>query len=133
MSPVSGLISRQSWFTTLRDGVDFTPMKALTTSFFCKRAGIHVHYCAELFRRRNRHKPALLKAIKRIMAGEFRELSVKTFAGQCRLARSGLQDGRYCRLRVTTITDFRDGTPRQILEAERNLASDRVLYVLGPP
>src|SRR5208283_5626428 len=53
--------------------------------FVCKRAGVRVHYCAELFPNDDSIAAVLLKTLKRTMAGEYiRELSVKTFAGQCR-------------------------------------------------
>lgn len=44
-----------------------------------------------------RHRPIgsnLLKTVKRVMAGEYsRELSVKVFAGQCRLVELGFRQG----------------------------------------
>jgi DNA invertase Pin-like site-specific DNA recombinase len=58
--------------------------------FRCKRAGVAVHYCAELFENDGGFLSSLLKSIKRSMAGEYsRELSAKVFAGQSRLVRLG--------------------------------------------
>ena len=46
--------------------------------FVLKKAGVHVHYCAEPFTNDGSLASVLLKAIKRTMAGEFsREPGVK--------------------------------------------------------
>lgn len=56
----------------------------------CSRAGIRVHYCGEQFENDGSIGSNLLKTVKRVMAGEYsRELSVKVFAGQCRLVELG--------------------------------------------
>jgi len=53
-----------------------------------------VHYCAEQFENDGSLSSSLLKTIKRTMAGEYsRELSVKVFAGQCRLIERGFRQG----------------------------------------
>lgn len=60
----------------------------------CSRAGICVHYCAEQFENDGSIGSNLLKTVKRVMAGEYsRELSVKVFAGQCRLIELGFRQG----------------------------------------
>ena len=104
--------------------------------FLCKRAGVHVHYCAEPFAGDDASvMAALLKAIKRVMAGEYlRELSVKVFAGQCRIARSGYKLGGKAGYGLRRLLVSQDGTPRQFLgDGERkSLGSDRVVYVHGP-
>ncbi len=52
----------------------------------CKKAGYGVHYCAEPFENDGSAFAAIVKTIKRAMAGEYsRELSVKTFTGQLRV------------------------------------------------
>ena len=62
--------------------------------FLCKLAGIRVHYCAEQFLNDGSVAAALLKALKRTMAGEYsRELSEKVFAGQCRIVQNGFKIG----------------------------------------
>jgi len=54
--------------------------------YICRRAGVNVHYCAEQFENDGSPISNLIKSVKRTMAGEYsRELSVKVFAGQCRL------------------------------------------------
>lgn len=60
----------------------------------CSRAGIRVHYCGEQFENDGSIGSNLLKTVKRVMAGEYsRELSVKVFAGQCRLVELGFRQG----------------------------------------
>src|SRR5712675_18750 len=54
--------------------------------FVCKRAGIKVLYCAELFENDGSLFSTMFKNMKRAMAGEWsRDLSEKVFAGQSRL------------------------------------------------
>ena len=54
--------------------------------YVCRRAGVNVHYCTEQFQNDGSSISTLIKSVKRTMAGEYsRELSVKVFAGQCRL------------------------------------------------
>ena len=70
--------------------------------FICREGGISVHYCAGQFKNDGSIGTAIIKSIKRAMAGEYsRELSVKVFAGQCRLVRLELPSRRCCRLRLT--------------------------------
>ena len=60
----------------------------------CSRAGTRVHYCGEQFENDGSIGSNLLKTVKRVMAGEYsRELSVKVFAGQCRLVELGYRQG----------------------------------------
>jgi hypothetical protein len=48
--------------------------------------GVRVIYCAEQFDNDGATVAAIVKGVKRAMAGEYsRELSAKVFAGQCRL------------------------------------------------
>ncbi len=105
--------------------------------FVCKRAGVRLHYCAEPFANADSNMVImLLKAIKRIMAAEYlRELSAKTFAGQCRIARSGYKLGGKAGYGLQRMLIARDGTPKQILAdgEQKSLASDRVVYTAGPP
>src|SRR5438105_3965048 len=62
--------------------------------FICKDAGISVEYCAEQFDNDGSLTATILKNIKRAMAGEYsRELSVKVFAGQSRIAAMGFNVG----------------------------------------
>ncbi len=104
--------------------------------FICRRAGIEVHYCAEQFVNDGSTISAIFKGLKRAMAGEYsRDLSVKVFAGQTRLARRGYMLGGlagygFCRLLVD-----QNGMPKCTLAygERKSLATDRVLLVPGHP
>ena len=104
--------------------------------FLCKRSGIRLHYCAEPFSCDDASvMAALLKAIKRVMAGEYlRELSTKVVAGQCRIARSGYKLGGAAGYGLRRLLVSRDGVPKQILAngERKSLATDRVIYTPGP-
>jgi DNA invertase Pin-like site-specific DNA recombinase len=103
--------------------------------FICKRAGVFVHYCAEQFENDGSVSSALLKTIKRSMAGEYsRELSVKVHAGLCRLFELGYRQGGWAGF----------GFRRQLLDSEgkvkgllsngerKSIQNDRVVLILGP-
>jgi DNA invertase Pin-like site-specific DNA recombinase len=104
--------------------------------YICKNAGIHIRYCTEQFENDKSMLSGLLKALKRMMAAEYsRELSVRIFAAQRRLAGMGLsQGGRpiYGLSRLLVDSDFK---PKKILEYAEHKAirSDRVVFVAGPP
>ena len=60
----------------------------------CKRAGISIRYCTEPFENDGSPVSAIVKNVKRLMAGEYsRELSAKVFAGQRRLVKLGYRQG----------------------------------------
>src|SRR3954463_8029751 len=62
--------------------------------YLCKRARITVQYCAEQFENDGSPVSAIVKSVKRTMAGEYsRELSVKVFSGQRRLIELGYRQG----------------------------------------
>jgi DNA invertase Pin-like site-specific DNA recombinase len=62
--------------------------------YICKRAGIAIEYCAEQFENDGSPVSTIVKGVKRAMAGEYsRELSIKVFAGQCRLIELGFRQG----------------------------------------
>lgn len=62
--------------------------------YICRRANVQVQYCAEQFENDGSPIAAIVKSVKRAMAGEYsRELSVKVFAGQCRLIELGYRQG----------------------------------------
>lgn len=103
--------------------------------YICKRSNVRVHYCAEQFENDGSLSSTLLKTIKRTMAGEYsRELSVKVFAGQCRLIERGFRQGGPAGY----------GLRRQLIDQNRNLKgilgrgthksiqTDRVILVPGP-
>ena len=105
--------------------------------FLCKKAGVRVHYCAEPFNSEDESiTAALIKSLKRAMAGEYlRELSAKTHAGQCQLAKQGYKQGGAAGYGLRRLMVGRDGSPKCILAdgEHKSLGSDRVVYIPGPP
>jgi len=58
------------------------------------RSTVKVAYCAEQFENDGSPNSTIIKSVKRAMTGEYsRELSVKVFAGQCRLIELGFRQG----------------------------------------
>lgn len=103
--------------------------------YICKRANIRVHYCAEQFENDGSLSSSLLKTIKRTMAGEYsRELSVKVFAGQCRLIELGFRQGGPAGYGLRRQLVDRDRNPKGVLLAgeHKSIQTDRVILVPGP-
>lgn len=103
--------------------------------YLCKRAGIAVHYCAEQFENDGRPTSAIIKSVKRAMAGEYsRELSAKVFKGQCRLIELGYRQGGAAGYGLRRM--LVDGSGKQKGELTRgehkSLQTDRVILVPGP-
>ena len=103
--------------------------------YTCKKANISLHYCVEQFLNDGSAYSALIKALKRTMAGEYsRELSVKVYAAQARFAGMGFHQGGspgygFKRLLV----DARGDAKGWLQPGERKgLQSDRILLVPGP-
>jgi DNA invertase Pin-like site-specific DNA recombinase len=104
--------------------------------YLCKVAGIHIRYCAEQFENGNAMLSSLLKALRRMMAAEYsRELSVKVFAAQSRLARMGFNQGASAGYGLRRLLVDSNSNPKQILRSGEHKAihSDRVVLVAGPP
>ena len=102
----------------------------------CKRAKIDVHYCAELFVNDGSVSSALLKAIKRAMAGEYsRELSVKVAAGKTRLVEAGFRGGGSPGYGLRRLLIDQNRVPKGVLQRGelKSIMSDRTLQVPGPP
>lgn len=103
--------------------------------FLCKSAGVPVHYCAETFANDGSFPSLIMKALKRAMAGEFsRELGVKVFAGQKRLARLGFRQGSTPGFGLRRMLVSPSGVPKQELKTgeTKSIATDRVILVPGP-
>jgi DNA invertase Pin-like site-specific DNA recombinase len=101
----------------------------------CSRAGIRVHYCGEQFENDGSIGSNLLKTVKRVMAGEYsRELSVKVFAGQCRLVELGFRQGGAAGYGLRRVLIDEHGTPKGELSRgeQKSLQTDRVILVPGP-
>jgi DNA invertase Pin-like site-specific DNA recombinase len=104
--------------------------------FICKKAGIKLCYCAEQFENDGSFISTIWKNIKRGMAGESsRELSVKVFIGQCRLAELGFWQGGPPPYGMRRFL-FEEGR-RLKFQLERgqqkSLQTDRVILGPGPP
>jgi hypothetical protein len=94
-----------------------------------------VHYCAEQFENDGSFSSTLLKTIKRSMAGEYsRELSVKVFAGQCRLIELGYRQGGNAGFGLRRQLVDRESTPKEVLQfgQQKSIQTDRVILVPGP-
>jgi DNA invertase Pin-like site-specific DNA recombinase len=103
--------------------------------YVCRRAGVNVHYCAEQFENDGSPISNLIKSVKRTMAGEYsRELSVKVFAGQCRLIELGYRQGGPAGYGLRRQLVAMDGTPKELLSRgqQKSIQTDRVILVPGP-
>jgi DNA invertase Pin-like site-specific DNA recombinase len=103
--------------------------------FICKREGVRVHYCAEPFANDGSLPSVILKNLKRTMAAEYsRELSVKVFAGQCRLIELGFRQGGRVGFGLRRLLVDQQRRPKGILtDGEmKSIQSDRVVTVPGP-
>ncbi len=104
--------------------------------FICKSAGIPIRYCAEPFENDGALQNSILKTLKRTMAAEYsRELGVKVFHGQRRLAELGFRQGALPGYGLRRMLVSAEGIPRQRLaNGERKyIVTDRVILVPGPP
>lgn len=103
--------------------------------FICRRAGVAVHYCAEQFENDGSMGTNVVKSLKRTMAGEYsRELSVKVFAGQCKLVELGFRQGGPAGYGLRRMLVDESGQQKTLLERgeQKNLQTDRVILVPGP-
>jgi DNA invertase Pin-like site-specific DNA recombinase len=103
--------------------------------FLCTSVGIPVHYCAEAFE--NDHTPQSLvqKALRRLMAADYsRQLSVKCFRGQKRLAEYGFKMGGPAGYGFRRMVLGADGRPKQVLKTGeyKSLSADRIILIPGP-
>jgi DNA invertase Pin-like site-specific DNA recombinase len=103
--------------------------------YICKRAGIQVAYCAEQFENDGSPVSTIVKGVKRAMAGEYsRELSVKVFAGQCRLIELGFRQGGAAGFGLRRILVDERGTIKSELKRgeHKSFQTDRVILMPGP-
>jgi DNA invertase Pin-like site-specific DNA recombinase len=104
--------------------------------FICRRAGVRVLYCAEQFENDGSFVSAIMKNIKRVSAGDFsRDLSVKVFAGSCRLVRLGFKQGGIAGYGLERVLIDQSGAQRCILAPgdRKVLMTDRVILRPGKP
>ncbi|MFZ4779176.1 MAG: recombinase family protein [Terrimicrobiaceae bacterium] len=103
--------------------------------YICRRAGIHVHYCAEQFENDGSPISTIVKGVKRAMAGEYsRELSSKVFQGACRLIQLGYKQGGTAGFGLRRMLVDQSGAHKGILKIgeHKSLQTDRVILVPGP-
>ncbi|HTA25976.1 MAG TPA: recombinase family protein [Terriglobales bacterium] len=103
--------------------------------FVCKSAGIPIHYCAEQFQNDGTMPNAVMKALKRTMAGEYsRELGEKVLAAQKRLASLGFKQGGIAGYGLRRMQVSPDGDRKYLLRSGelKNVPTDRVVLVPGP-
>lgn len=103
--------------------------------YICSRTGIAVHYCAEQFENDGSVGSHLLKSVRRIMAGDYsRDLSVKVFAGQCRLIELGYRQGGPAGFGLRRMLIDEHGKEKGELKPgqRKSLQTDRVILVPGP-
>jgi DNA invertase Pin-like site-specific DNA recombinase len=103
--------------------------------FICRRAGVDVIYCAELFGSDNSLISAFGKMLKRGAAAEFsRELSVRIFRAKCHLASRGFSMGGTPPFGMRTV--LVDSNGKRIygpISADRKVYNDyRLSLVPGP-
>lgn len=111
------------------------PDQAAHYEFICRQAGVEVTYCAEPFASDPNPFTALIKQLKRVMAGEYsRELSAKVSRARLQHARLGFYQGG------GPVYGFRrqviglDGTPGRVLQPgmHKDLHGERLRMVPGP-
>lgn len=103
--------------------------------FHCKRAGVPVYYCAETFANDGTMSSLVMKALKRVMAGEYsRELSEKVFAGMKGMILRGLWAGSMPGYGLRRMLVSSEGKPKHVMKFgdRKNLRSDRTILVPGP-
>ncbi len=119
-------VSRWGRFQDIDEGAHY--------EFLCKSAGIPVHYCAEPFEE-NDSPVGILKLLKRAMAAEYsREMSARTFAGQCSLVRRGLHAGGPAPYGLRRLLLDENGlAQRQLAFGQRkSITTERIGLTLGP-
>jgi DNA invertase Pin-like site-specific DNA recombinase len=103
--------------------------------FLCRKAGVEVRYCAEVFENDGSITATLLKTMKRAMAGEYsRELSEKVAAGHRHHAESGFWQGGDPGFGLRRALIAPDGTILQPMErGQRKAIQDRRTTIIAGP
>lgn len=110
------------------------PDQAAHYEFLCNEAGLSLCYCAEPFENDGSPAAAMVKHMKRIMAGEFsRELSIRIRRAKLHQAHIGNQAALRAVFGVRRLVVSDDGSPKRLLQLGENAAlSDRIAIVPGP-
>lgn len=111
------------------------PHEASHYMWLVKSAGIAIHYCAEQIENDGSMGSSIVTTVKQVMAGEYsRELSVKVFAGQCRLITLGYRQGGAPGFGLRRMLVDEQGNHKGVLDRgeHKSIATDRVVLVQGP-
>ena len=111
------------------------PDESASYEYQCREAGVNIEYCAEGFFNDGTFTSTLLKQIKRLMAAEYsRELSHKTWVGQCTQAALGFKQGGQAIYGFRRMLIDEQGAERGILKRGEGkyTAGDHVIFVHGP-
>ena len=111
------------------------PDEAAHYEFICENAGIHIHYCAEQFSNDGTMPNSIMKALKRTMAAEYsRELSVKVYDGQKRIAQMGYKIGGMAVYGLRRMAISSNGKRKYLLSLgdRKMISSDKIILVPGP-
>jgi DNA invertase Pin-like site-specific DNA recombinase len=103
--------------------------------FLCRRAGVPIHYCAEVFSNDGTMPSAIMKTLKRIMAAEFsRELSEKVTLAMTCMVKDRLWVGARPGYGLRRMLVSPDGTHKTTMEFHqtKNFRTDRTILVPGP-
>lgn len=112
------------------------PDEAAHYEFLCRAAGVRVRYCAEAFEDDGTMASALVKSIKRMMAGEYsRQLSDRCRAGLHRKLAAGGRHGGHAPYGFQRVAvDPQSGALQMLSPGERkSRPGDMVVNVVGPP
>jgi DNA invertase Pin-like site-specific DNA recombinase len=104
--------------------------------YICRRVGIEVHYCGEMFENDGSPVSTIVKGVKRAMAGEYsRELSSKVWIGQGHLIELGYRQGGPPGFGFRRMLIDQAGAPKATLARgeHKSIQTDRVVLALGPP
>jgi DNA invertase Pin-like site-specific DNA recombinase len=111
------------------------PDEAAHYEYICKNAGVPVYYCAETFSNESNLPNAVMKALKRAMAGEYsRELSVRTERAKRIVAERGFRAGGAPGFGLRRMLLASDGVAKRLLERGEitSISDSRVILVHGP-
>jgi DNA invertase Pin-like site-specific DNA recombinase len=103
--------------------------------FLCTSVGIAVHYCAEAFENNRTPHSLIQKSIRRLMAADYsRQLSIKCFRGQKRLAEYGFKMGGQAGYGFRRMVLGADGQAKHVLKTGeyKSLSADRIVLIPGP-
>jgi DNA invertase Pin-like site-specific DNA recombinase len=104
--------------------------------FLCKRANVPVHYCAEQFANDGNMNDLMMKALKRVLAGEYsRDLSAKVSDGMRQMVLRGFRMGARPGYALRRVLVSPSGKRKQFLKdgESKNIKTDRVILTPGPP